>query len=186
MDDRRLSKLLSLVLRHRPDRVGITLDAAGWTDVAALLGALRRHGNPVERADLDRVVADNDKQRFSYDATRTRIRANQGHSVPVDLGLTPGPPPDRLWHGTPEVNLTSILAQGLRAGRRHAVHLSPDAATAHRVGSRRGRAVVLEVDAGRMHRDGHVFTRSANGVWLVAAVPAWYLSVPDRGGRGHA
>ena len=177
VDDRRLSKLLSLVLRHQPDRFGVVLDTGGWTDVEGLLTALRRHGVPVSRADLDRVVGGGDKQRFAYDATRSRIRAHQGHTVPVDLGLTPRRPPDRLWHGTPERNLAAILVEGLLPGRRHAVHLSPDVATAQRVGSRRGPAVVLVVAAGRMHRDGHVFTRSGNGVWLVAAVPATYLSV---------
>ena len=177
MDDRRLSKLLSLVLRHHPDRFGVTLDAAGWTDVETLLAALGRHGTRVDRTDLDRVVATNDKQRFAYDPTGSRVRANQGHSVAVDLGLRPRRPPERLWHGTPEANLGPILTDGLRPGRRHAVHLSPDVGTAERVGSRRGRAVVLEVATGQMHRDGHVFTCSENGVWLVAAVPATYLSV---------
>jgi putative RNA 2'-phosphotransferase len=183
VDDRRLSKLLALVLRHQPDRFGVVLDAAGWTDVATLLGALQRHGARVDRADLDRVVDGNDKQRFSYDGTRTRIRAAQGHSVPVDLGLAPRRPPDLLWHGTPERNLTAILAEGLRAGSRHAVHLSGDVATARRVGSRRGRAVVLQVTAGRMHVDGFTFTRSDNGVWLVPAVPPAYLSVLGGGTR---
>ena len=177
MDDRRLSRLLSLVLRHHPGRIGVTLDAAGWTDVEALLAALRGHGTRIDRADLDRVVATNDKQRFVYDPTGARVRANQGHSVPVDLGLRPVRPPERLWHGTPEANVGPILTDGLHPGRRHAVHLSSDVATAERVGSRRGRAVVLEVATGRMHRDGHVFTRSANGVWLVAAVPSAYLSL---------
>jgi putative RNA 2'-phosphotransferase len=165
------------VLRHQPDRFGVTLDAGGWADVEALLAGLRRHGTRIDRADLDRVVAGNDKQRFTYDPARTRVRAAQGHSVPVDLGLTPLPPPALLWHGTPERNLPSILAEGLRPGRRHAVHLSPDVVTARRVGSRRGPAVVLEVTAGRMHLDGHPFTRSENGVWLVAGVPPTYVSV---------
>ena len=173
------------MLRHQPERFDVTLDAAGWTDVDALVLALRRHGTAIDRADLERVVATNDKRRFALDAEGARIRASQGHSVPVDLGLTPQPPPELLWHGTPEHNVAAVLAQGLRPGRRHAVHLSGDVATAQRVGGRRGRAVVLQIAAGPMHRDGHVFTRSENGVWLVAAVPAAYLSVqrrPDVGG----
>ena len=172
-----MSRLLALVLRHRPDRWGVSLDAGGWTDVEELLAALRRHGTDLGRADLDRVVAGGDKQRFRYDPTGTRVRASQGHSVPVDLGLTPRRPPDELWHGTPERVLAAVLAAGLRPGRRHAVHLSADVETARQVGSRRGRAVVLVVAAGRMHTDGHVFTRSDNGVWLVAAVPPAYLTV---------
>jgi putative RNA 2'-phosphotransferase len=176
----RASKRLSFVLRHRPDSVGIRLDEAGWVDVDDLLSALAAHGLALSRADLDRVVAANDKQRFAYDATGTRIRASQGHSVAVDLGYSPAAPPDELFHGTVERFLPAILTEGLRPGRRHAVHLSPDVATARTVGGRRGRPAVLRVDAAGMAADGHAFSRSANGVWLVDAVPARYLAViPD-------
>jgi putative RNA 2'-phosphotransferase len=171
----RVSKRLSYLLRHRPDSAGLTLDEAGWADVDALLAALARSGLPLTRAALEHVVATNDKRRFAFDATGTRIRASQGHSVPVALGYAPSTPPPVLFHGTVERTLPAIRAEGLRPGSRHAVHLSPDAATARRVGARRGRPVVLRVDAAAMAADGAVFTRSANGVWLVDAVPPRYL-----------
>lgn len=177
MDDLRLSKLLSLLLRHQPDRVGLQLDHGGWVGVPALLDALGRHGRSVTRAQLERVVLGDDKQRFAL--TGDRVRANQGHSVPVDLGLAPQPPPHRLFHGTLRSNLEPILRTGLQRAGRHAVHLSADEATAVRVGARRGPPVVLSVDAAGMHRDGHVFTRSENGVWLVAEVPPAYLVVHE-------
>jgi putative RNA 2'-phosphotransferase len=172
----RASKRLSYVLRHRPDAVGLTLDAAGWVDVEDLLAALG-----LTRGQLEEVVARNDKQRFTLDPTGTRIRASQGHSVQVDLGYAPEQPPAELFHGTVERNLAAIRREGLRPGNRHAVHLSPDVQTARRVGARRGRPVVLRVDAGSMAAEGAVFTRSANGVWLVDAVPPRHLTVRDAG-----
>jgi putative RNA 2'-phosphotransferase len=180
----RVSKRLSFVLRHRPDSVGLVLDEAGWADVGALLGALAAHGLPLTRAELERVVAGDDKRRFAFDDTGDRIRASQGHSVPVALGYAPEPPPAVLFHGTVERNLPAIRAEGLRPGSRHAVHLSPDVETARRVGSRRGRPVVLRVDAAAMAADGAAFSRSANGVWLVDAVLPRYLSEPGRPATG--
>jgi putative RNA 2'-phosphotransferase len=171
----RVSKRLSFVLRHRPDSVGLSLDDAGWVDVDELLSALARSGLRLSRAELDAVVAGNDKQRFALDESGTRIRASQGHSVPVALGYRTEIPPGVLFHGTVERFLAAILAEGLRAGNRHAVHLSADVATASAVGGRRGRPVVLRVDAATMAADGFAFTRSANGVWLTDAVPARYL-----------
>jgi putative RNA 2'-phosphotransferase len=169
----RISKRLSFVLRHRPDSVGLTLDAAGWADVDELLAALE-----LTRDELEHVVATNDKRRFAFDETGSRIRASQGHSVGVELGYQPEEPPAELFHGTVERFVPAILREGLRPVRRHAVHLSTDVATARAVGGRRGRPVVLLVDAAAMAADGHVFTRSANGVWLVDAVPARYLTRP--------
>jgi len=171
----RVSKRLSFVLRHHPDSIGISLGAAGWVDVDSLLAALAAHGLVLTRADLDHVVASNDKRRFAFDETGTRIRASQGHSVPVELGYADETPPAVLFHGTPERNVPAILAEGLRAGARHAVHLSSDEATARRVGERRGRAAILTIDAAAMAAEGARFTRSANGVWLVDAVPPRYL-----------
>ena len=176
MDVVRASKRLSYVLRHRPDSVGLTLDGAGWVDVDALLAALAAHGLPLTRAELEHVVAVNDKQRFTFDASGSRIRASQGHSVAVSLGYEPATPPAELFHGTVERFLAAILAEGLRPGNRHAVHLSPDVDTARTVGARRGRPVVLRVDAAAMAADGSAFSVSANGVWLVAAVPPRYLT----------
>jgi putative RNA 2'-phosphotransferase len=172
----RTSKRLSYLLRHRPDTAGLTLDPAGWVDVEDLLTALR-----LTRSELDEVVAGNDKRRFAFDTSGTRIRASQGHSVPVELDYAPAHPPAELFHGTVERFVPAILAEGLRPGNRHAVHLSPDVQTALRVGARRGRPVVLRVDAGAMAAEGAVFTQSANGVWLVDAVPPQHLTVLDRG-----
>jgi putative RNA 2'-phosphotransferase len=176
VDQVRTSKLLSRILRHDPASVGISLDPAGWVAVDTLLAALRAHGHRLSRAELERLVATSDKQRFALDPATDRIRANQGHSVAVDLGLPPAVPPDRLYHGTPERNVESILAHGIDRGARHDVHLSPDVETARRVGARRGRCVVLVVDAAAMHSDGQPFSVSENGVWLTRQVPARYLS----------
>ncbi|HEX5740957.1 MAG TPA: RNA 2'-phosphotransferase [Pilimelia sp.] len=173
MHDITVSKRLSYVLRHRPDSIGLTLTPDGWTTVDALLAALAAHGTVLDRARLAHVVATNDKQRFHLDGDR--IRAHQGHSVPVDLALPPVPPPDALYHGTAARHLRSIRGAGLRRGRRHHVHLSADSATARRVGARHGVPVVLRVDAAAMAAAGHVFHRSANGVWLTDAVPPTYL-----------
>ncbi|WP_432589178.1 RNA 2'-phosphotransferase [Streptomyces sp. HD1123-B1] len=172
----RLSKYLSRHLRHAPERIGITLDAQGWVPMAELMTAAAHHGFPFSRAELEAVVAANDKQRFTIEGDR--IRANQGHSVPVDLALPPAVPPAYLFHGTVARSLAAIRREGLRPMTRHAVHLSADRATATRVGARRGTPVVLSVDAGAMHRAGHVFQVSANGVWLTAAVPAVFLRFP--------
>ncbi|NEB82067.1 RNA 2'-phosphotransferase [Streptomyces sp. SID14478] len=172
----KVSKYLSKHLRHEPGRIGLTLDEAGWVEIDELLAAAAAHGFRISRAQLDRAVAENDKQRFSVDGTR--IRANQGHTVDVDLGLAPAEPPAYLYHGTVARFLDAIRAEGLRPMTRHDVHLSADRETATRVGSRRGRAVVLPVDAGAMHRDGHTFRVSANGVWLTPAVPPRYLRFP--------
>ncbi len=182
MDDRTLSRRMSYILRHAPQSVGMELDHGGWVSVDELLTALRRHGRAVSRAQLEDVVRASDKQRFGFDATGQRIRANQGHSVPVDLELSAEPPPPVLFHGTVGAALASIAEQGLTARGRHHVHLSGDVATARGVGRRRGRPVVLEVDSARMAGDGHLFYRSVNGVWLIAAVPACYLTFP----RGHS
>ncbi|MCF1509423.1 RNA 2'-phosphotransferase [Streptomyces glomeratus] len=171
-DERRtvkVSKYLSKHLRHQPERIGLTLDEHGWVEIGTLLAAAAAHGFRITRAELDRVVATNDKKRFAIEGTR--IRASQGHSIDVDLGLPPAAPPAYLYHGTVARHLDAIRAEGLKAMSRHDVHLSPDRETATRVGARRGRPVVLTVDAAAMHRDGHVFHMSANGVWLTKAVP---------------
>jgi putative RNA 2'-phosphotransferase len=173
---RRLSKFLSQHLRHAPAARGITLDAAGWTEIDALLAACRARGVGLDRATLEALVATSDKQRFAIDPAGRRIRANQGHSVPVDLGLPALPPPPVLYHGTPARLVATLLGEGLRPMGRHAVHLSAAVDTAVAVGARRGRPAVLAVDAAGMAAAGHRFTRSANGVWLVAAVPPEFLS----------
>jgi putative RNA 2'-phosphotransferase len=174
---RTVSKRMSRVLRHTPESIGLTLDPNGWVPVAELLDALARHGRVVTRAELEAVVAGNDKQRFALWTGSDgvlRIRASQGHSaqVVVDLALTPITPPELLYHGTGSGNVPAILAQGLRPGRRHHVHLSVDVATAVTVGRRRGGPVsVLAVRAAALAARGHDFYRSDNGVWLTATVP---------------
>ena len=178
MDQRHLvkvSKYLSKHLRHQPERLGLALEPGGWVAVDDLLRACAEHNFVLTRAELEEVVERNDKRRFAFDATGTRIRASQGHSVEVDLGLAPAAPPAVLFHGTSDRSVESILRDGLSRRGRHHVHLSPDVATATRVGARHGRPVVLEVAAARMAADGHEFYLTANGVWLTLAVPAAYL-----------
>ena len=168
MRDVALSKRLAYVLRHRPDSVGLRLDEGGWVDLDELVAALR-----TSRRRVEQIVRSDDKQRYAV--VDGRIRAQQGHSVPVDLGLEPVAPPGTLWHGTVEAVVPRVLREGLRKQGRHAVHLSPDRETARRVGARRGRPVLLRIDAAAMHAGGHVFTVSGNGVWLVDHVPPGHL-----------
>ncbi|MEU4512949.1 RNA 2'-phosphotransferase [Nonomuraea wenchangensis] len=170
----RVSKFLARHLRHDPGRIGLTLDPAGWVPVEELLSAAAAHGFPITPAELARVVATNDKRRYVIEDGR--IRASQGHSVPVDLGLPPAEPPGVLYHGTVGRFLSAIRREGLRPMGRHHVHLSSDRDTAIRVGARRGAPVVLVVRADAMHADGHVFHLSANGVWLTGHVPPAYLA----------
>ncbi|HVF43195.1 MAG TPA: RNA 2'-phosphotransferase [Pyrinomonadaceae bacterium] len=172
------SKFLSLVLRHEPGLVGISLDSAGWVSVEELLRGCRAHGRGMSLEELRAVVERNDKRRFSFSEDGSRIRASQGHSVPVELGYESAEPPEVLYHGTVERFLPSIMEEGLRRRGRHHVHLSADVETASKVGGRRGRPVILKVESGRMRRDGHEFFLSANGVWLTERVPPEYLSTP--------
>ena len=171
MNDKALSHRLSYLLRHAPQAAGLTLQAGGWVPVADVLAAL---GVPL--AQLERVVADSDKQRFSLSGGR--IRANQGHSVPVELELPARQPPEILYHGTVASALESIRRSGLSRQQRHHVHLSPDTDTARKVGERRGPPVVLVVGAARMAQAGHVFYRSENGVWLTDRVPPEFIQFP--------
>ncbi|MED7950532.1 RNA 2'-phosphotransferase [Streptomyces sp. BE20] len=181
MDEKRTvrtSKMLSRILRHEPERVGVTLDGAGWVRVDVLLAALAARGTRLTRVELDHVVATNNKRRFAYSEDGLSIRASQGHTVAVDLGLAAAAPPAVLFHGTAARSLDAIFREGLRPMARQDVHLSADTGTATRVGARHGRPVVLEVDAAAMAAAGHEFRISANGVWLTDAVPPEYLSQP--------
>ena len=173
----KVSKYLSKHLRHAPDRLGLTLTPGGWVSVDELLSACVAHQFPLTRAELETVVANSDKQRFSFDETKTRIRANQGHSVDVDLQLEPQTPPDVLYHGTGEKSVPAILQSGLLKMSRHHVHLSRDIETAHKVGARHGRPVIFAIAATAMHQAEFIFYCSENGVWLVDAVPPQYLTV---------
>jgi putative RNA 2'-phosphotransferase len=172
------SKFLSLVLRHAPEKIGLALDSAGWVEVEALLAACRRHGRAMERTELEEIVATNEKKRFAFSEDGRRIRASQGHSVEVKLGYVAETPPAKLYHGTATRFLEAIRAEGLRKGERHHVHLSADEKTAHSVGTRHGKPVVLVVEAGEMLARGHSFFRSENGVWLTEHVPAEFLGFP--------
>ena len=174
----RTSRYLSLILRHRPETIGITLDEHGWADVVELVTKVSRT-HLLDRELLDKIVAEDDKQRYSYNEDGTKIRANQGHSIPVDVELEEMTPPEFLWHGTGEKYVKSIDSQGLLPKSRLYVHLSSDHETAKKVGARHGRPVVFRVAAGRLKRDGGIFYRSVNGVWLIKAVPAVYLEKTD-------
>jgi putative RNA 2'-phosphotransferase len=171
----RVSKFLSKHLRHDPQGLGLELAPGGWVPVEDLLAGCARKGMRLSRAELKEVVEENDKQRFSFDETGARIRANQGHSTPVDLQLEPVAPPEVLYHGTAEGVAEEVLRAGLKRMKRHHVHLSATVPAARAVGARHGKPVVLAVDAAAMSRAGILFYRSANGVWLVDAVPPEHL-----------
>lgn len=175
----RASKFLSLVLRHEPGKIGIELDPAGWVDVGHLLQALAKHGSPLTREELQTIVDTSDKKRFAFSDDGERIRASQGHSVEVELGYQPSVPPPVLYHGTVDRFLPSIRKIGLIKGQRHHVHLSPDTETAGKVGARRGRPVILKINAASMANEGILFYFSANGVWLTDAVPPRFIEFPD-------
>ncbi|WP_247236407.1 RNA 2'-phosphotransferase [Telluribacter sp. SYSU D00476] len=171
----RISKFLSLVLRHRPDKIGISLDENGWTDVQELIRKAGAAGVQLSPDVLQEVVETNNKKRFAFNERGDMIRANQGHSVSVELGYQAKQPPEILYHGTALRVVDSIKVQGLIKQKRHHVHLSPDVDTAVSVGRRHGKPFVYTVQAGQMYRDGYTFYQSANGVWLTEEVPPRYL-----------
>ncbi len=175
----RISKFLSLILRHQPQTIGIQLDPNGWVAVEELISKVNQKGIRLDGEGLKQVVANNDKQRFAFNDDFSRIRANQGHSVTVDLGFAPKDPPEFLYHGTAIRNLPSIREKGLLKGKRHHVHLSPERETATKVGSRHGTPVVLTVKSGEMHREGIPFFQSENGVWLTDLVSPDYIFFPE-------
>lgn len=182
LDEKRsvkISKFLSLVLRHQPEAAGITLDANGWVAVDTLLDGCRKNGFSISLDELREVVATNSKKRFAFSDDGALIRASQGHSIDVDLDYQPAVPPAQLYHGTATRFLESIRAQGLLKQNRHHVHLSVDTQTAIKVGQRHGKPVVLTIKAGEMHAAGLTFFRSANGVWLTDSVAPEHLIFPD-------
>jgi putative RNA 2'-phosphotransferase len=174
----RISKFLSLVLRHEPAKIGITLDPAGWVEVRELLEKLGRAGKRITPDMLREVVGTNAKKRFEYSADERRIRASQGHSVKVDLGYAAATPPEILYHGTAARFLEMIREKGLLKMDRHDVHLSEETKMTLQVGARRGRPVLLTIRAGDMHRAGRSFRQSTNGVWLTDEVPPQYIIFP--------
>ncbi|MBR0105312.1 MAG: RNA 2'-phosphotransferase [Firmicutes bacterium] len=174
MTDKKISKFISLILRHKPWVIGINLDEHGWADVSELIAGINKR-YPLDMARLEQIVAEDEKQRYSFNEDKTLIRANQGHSIPVDVELEEVVPPEILYHGTGGKNVKSIDREGLLPMSRLYVHLSGDAETARKVGQRHGKPVIYEVLSGKMHNDGYVFYRSVNGVWLTKAVGPQYL-----------
>ncbi len=177
MNTKHIPKFLSLVLRHHPDTLGITLDEQGWTDVDTLLQKMNAQGKKVTMDRLKEVVASNDKKRFAFNEDETKIRASQGHSVAVDLKYEPIKPPEFLYHGTVPKFLKDIQEQGLQKMSRLHVHLSEDRETALRVGARRGVPTILTIRSGAMHQKGYEFYKSENNVWLTDAVPTDYINL---------
>ncbi len=168
------SRFISLILRHKPETIGICLDEHGWAKVDELIAGIAKT-RPFDRQMLEEIVRTDGKQRYSFNEDKTLIRANQGHSIPVDVELEQKQPPDILWHGTGEKYVASIDEQGLLPKSRLYVHLSGDYETAVKVGSRHGKLVIYEVNTRQMQADGYVFYRSVNGVWLTKHVPVKYL-----------
>jgi len=176
MDKHRLSKFLSLVLRHNPDKLGIVLDKNGWTPVSTLISKLKTNGYPTINIDvLTELVETNDKKRFAFDTHKNRIRASQGHSIEVDLNLQELEPPEYLWHGTIWKNWELIKKSGIKKMSRQHVHLSENEKTAEKVGERRGNPVLLIIASGKMFNAGYKFYKSANNVWLTDEVPYEYI-----------
>jgi putative RNA 2'-phosphotransferase len=170
-----ISKFLSLVLRHEPEHIGLTLDNEGWANVNELIEKINKKGLRLDLTLLQIVVDNNDKKRFAFNEDKTRIRASQGHTVEVDLNLQPQTPPEFLYHGAADKYMDAIRAHGLHKMERHHVHLTADIETARNVGQRRGRPVILVVKALVMHELGHKFYLSANGVWLADHVPPEFI-----------
>lgn len=178
-DEIKISKFLSLVLRHKPETIGLLLDPAGWVSVERLLNACAEHGKSISEQQLIAVVTNNDKCRFSFSLDGKMIRANQGHSIDVELGYEPSVPPEFLYHGTATRFVESIKKQGLLKQARHHVHLTESVDIATSVGARYGKAIVLSINASSMYEDGHAFFLSTNNVWLTETVPTQYINFPE-------
>lgn len=171
------SRFLALILRHKPSVIGLSLDEGGWIRVNDLISGCTDHNTFVDKALLQKIVAECPKQRFTFNSDGTLIRANQGHSVQVDLGLIEREPPELLYHGTNEKALDYIFQSGLKKMNRQYVHLSKDIETANIVGARRGDPIILEVKSGELYQQGYKFFLSDNGVWLTDYVPPWALKL---------
>ena len=168
---------MSLVLRHKPDAIGLVLDENGWADVAELIKKCAENGHGFTKSELVEVVETNDKKRFAFDESGTKIRASQGHSIEVEIGFEEKVPPEILYHGTAEKNLGVIFKEGLKKMSRHHVHLSADLETARKVGIRYGKPSIFQIKTEKMTKDGFKFYVSANGVWLVDEVPPRFLEI---------
>jgi putative RNA 2'-phosphotransferase len=173
----RIGRFIIKALRHKPEELGITLDRQGWVEIDVLLDALRNKNQEITREELEYLVAISDKQRFAIDELGEKIRANQGHSIDVDLGYESQTPPEYLYHGTNEESIDDILETGVQRMKRHAVHLSDNLDTAIKVGRRRGKLLILRVESGKMYEDGYTFYLSDNNVWLTNHIPIQYIKV---------
>jgi putative RNA 2'-phosphotransferase len=176
-EKKEISKFLSLVLRHQPEVIGIYMDENGWVSVEDLIKKCKSKNIHFDREGLNEIVSTNDKQRFAFSSDRSRIRANQGHSINIDLALEPQQPPATLYHGTADKNISSILTHGITKVSRQHVHLSTSIETSMVVGARHGKPSILCVDAASMHNDGYTFYQSENKVWLTDVVPFQYISI---------
>lgn len=172
-------KFLSLILRHNPETIGIKLDENGWAKVSELLVGINNKGYKIDMPMLEEIVETNNKKRYSFNDDKTRIRANQGHSIDVDVELRAAVPPDVLYHGTADRFCNDIKKQGLQKQNRNHVHLSADKVTAVAVGTRHGRPVVLSINAKAMYKAGYVFYISENGIWLTADVPPQFINFEE-------
>ncbi|MCK5903063.1 MAG: RNA 2'-phosphotransferase [Cocleimonas sp.] len=172
----RTGKFISLILRHHPENINLSLDPSGWVSVDQLLRGMQQQGHAITQEQLEELVAGNDKQRYGFNADKTRIRANQGHSVKIDLQLESIKPPDLLYHGTASRFMKAIQQQGLQKLRREHVHLSTDKNTAWNIGSRHGLPIILKIYADVMYQAGFEFYCSDNGVWLTEHIPTSYFS----------
>ena len=178
----KLSKFLSLVLRHQPQTIGITLSEQGWVDTQTLIEKMNEYGKPINMDTLSMIVETNAKKRFAFNADQSRIRANQGHSVDIDLGYVQKTPPNILYHGTAQQNIDSIFKIGVDKRNRHHVHLSQEIDTAYKVGQRHGKPIILHVLAKEMHGVGFKFYESDNKVWLTDHVPVEYIRRNEENG----
>jgi len=174
-----ISRFMSLVLRHQPEKIGLTLDAQGWTSVTDLIEKMQKAGKKLDFPLLEEVVANNNKKRFAFNEDKSRIRASQGHTIEIELGYEPQEPPELLYHGTAFKHIASILQKGILKGDRHHIHLSKDRETALNVGTRHGKPVLLIIKAKRMFNEGIPFFCSENGVWLTEYIHPKYFSVEE-------
>ncbi len=173
---KKISKFLSLILRHKPEEINLELDENGWANTNELISKMVSYGKTIDIETLETIVENNDKQRFTLNDDKSRIRANQGHSIKIELNYSEQEPPDFLYHGTAKRFLNSIFKDGLRKQKRHHVHLSAEISTANSVGQRHGSPVVLKILSKQMYDDGFVFYKSKNGVWLTEKVPIEYIT----------
>lgn len=175
--DINLSKFISLILRHKPEIIDIQVDKNGWCDVEELLDRMKNKGRAITRAQLDHIVESDNKGRYTYNSNGTKIRANQGHSIKVDVELKQEIPPKYLYHGTIQKYVEPIMKDGIKKGQRQYVHLSENVEVANTVGKRRGKPVILKIEAGLMHQQGYKFYLSKNNVWLCDYIPSMYVSI---------